>query len=217
MKQRSRCWKGPPPDGNAQTSFERTIAVKRLKGKNTSTLNGENKFLKKTGKGTGGVDEKKVVNIGNAFAERYHDRKLRLHCNGRGRLMGLPKIDGGCTESHEIRAPRTFSLGILGFHYTPSSAFPFSSRPTIVPRPWFFLRIFATPCAPYDHDYIFLPCLPSLTFASFRLLRLSPTRSTVKIDWLFLRDRRYRVYASSKKLPFTRENLLSRCLKSCNI
>ena len=59
MKQRSRCWKGPALDGNAQTSFERTIAVKRLKGKNTRMLNRENKFLKKRGKETGGVGEKK--------------------------------------------------------------------------------------------------------------------------------------------------------------
>ena len=129
--------------------------MNRLKGeKNTRRRTGDNKKGDETeGHELQGekIKKGKVANIGNAFTARITTTTTTTIAESFGwtviaveGLMGLPKIDGGCTESHEIRAPPTFSLGQprLATLYTPllpSAATRFlflldrrSPRPTVI-------------------------------------------------------------------------------------
>lgn len=130
------------------------------------------------------------MNIGYAFAKRRQHRKPRPDCNGRGRLMGLPKIDGGCTVvAWNTRTANFFPRHNLAVHLHPNPFFsPTDDRP-----PWFFLRAFAA-------------CTPSPFFPS-PLEKSLPTREPAsrekyRLTRLHRLSRDYRVRA--KIFSFTR-------------
>lgn len=120
-------------------------AVKPLKDKNTVGGEGRGQSGGNKGEKVEGGCRKKVVNIGYAFAKRRRHRKPRPDCNGRGRLMGLPKIDGGCTVvAWNTRTANFFPRPTT----SPYTFTPLSPRSRRSPA-WFFLRAFAA-CTPFS-------------------------------------------------------------------
>lgn len=110
-------------------------AVKPLKDKNTVGGEGRGQSGGNKGEKVEGGCRKKVVNIGYAFAKRRRHRKPRPDCNGRGRLMGLPKIDGGCTVvAWNTRTANFFPRPTTSpYTFTPLSPRPRRSPAVIFP------------------------------------------------------------------------------------
>lgn len=141
------------------------VAVKPLKDKNTVGGEGRGQSGGNKGEKVEGGCRKKVVNIGYAFAKRRRHRKPRPDCNGRGRLMGLPKIDGGCT--------------VVAWNTRTANFFP---RPTTSPYTF-------TPLSPRPRRSPAVIFPPSIRYAPFLLLprkeiaSSEPASPVKNIDW----------------------------------